>query len=449
MHFISDLHLHSKYSRAVSKNMELEQMVKWAHKKGIDLITVADWTHPLWFKEMRSKLTEAQEGMYILNESLNDDDPLKYKELRFILSVEISSIYSQGGQTRRIHNLVFASSFEVAEKINAQLLKRGANLSADGRPIIGLSAKDLLTLILEIDEKSFLIPCHIWTPWFSVFGSKSGFNSLKECFGELADKIFAVETGLSSDPFMNWQIEELDNRSIVSFSDSHSLIKLGREATVFDFNKDLNEVSFLDIKKALMRQNGGGKIAYTIEFYPEEGKYHYTGHRNCQVVYGPKDSLENGTICPVCKRPLTVGVVERVNELASRQEFKMTEKENNRSLKWIIDPKGNHPPFVSLVPLIEIVAESLNVLVGSQRVMELYDKLCYNFGSEFNVLLKENIDDIEKFAGERVAEAIQKVRKRDISISPGYDGVFGKVKIWDQDKVEGDDNSMSQTAFDF
>src|SRR5581483_720894 len=323
MHFIADLHLHSKYSRAVSQNMILPEMVKWAHKKGIDLLTVADWTHPLWFKEIEKQLEEAENGVYKLKESFLSNDPLKDNALRFILSTEISSIYSQGGKTRRIHSLVFAPSLASAKAINEELQKRGANLMADGRPIIGLSAKDLLTLILEVDENSFLIPCHIWTPWFSVFGSKSGFDSLEECFEELTPYIYGIETGLSSDPFMNWTVPELTNRSILSFSDSHSLIKMGREATVFDFPKSLNDVSFLDIKGAIMRKAEIGKIAYTIEFYPEEGKYHFTGHRNCKVVYTPSNTKEKGIICPVCKRPLTVGVIERVNQLDQKSDLKL------------------------------------------------------------------------------------------------------------------------------
>ncbi len=448
MHFVADFHLHSKYSRAVSKNMILPEMVKWAHKKGIDALTVADWTHPLWFKEIKNQLQEASAGMYALKDAFALDDPLKDKGLRFIFSTEISSIYSQGGKTRRIHNLVFASSMEVAEKINIELVKRGANLGSDGRPIIGLSARDLLSLVLEVDEHSFIIPCHVWTPWFSVYGSKSGFDSLDECFGDLSKYIYGIETGLSSDPSMNWEIPELSNRSILSFSDSHSLIKMGREATVFDFTKNLKDVAFSDIKSAIMRKKEVGKIAYTIEFYPEEGKYHYTGHRNCKVMYTPEDTKKNGTICPVCKRGLTVGVMERVNDLSVKRNPNIIEKPNDKSLTWIMDPTGKHPPYVNLVPLIEIVAESMHVQVGSQRVQDLYDTLCLTFGSELNVLLKTDINEVKRIGGEKLSEALFKVRCRDIAISPGFDGEFGKVKIWNENKDQKE-TVKSQIGFNF
>src|SRR3990167_6595760 len=307
MEIIADLHLHSKYSRAVSRDMVLPIMTQFAKKKGLNLLTTGDWTHPLWFREIKNDLKETEQGIFSLKESKDKNDP------RFILSVEVSSIYSQGGKVRRIHSLLFAPNIETAEKMGQALVKRGANISSDGRPIVGLTPRNLLEMLMEIDERCFLIPCHAWTPWFSLYGSMSGFDSIEECFGDYSKYIFGVETGLSSDPSMNWRIKELENRSILSFSDSHSPMKMGRELTVFELQK----LTFDNIKKAIMQNSKSDKIAYTTEFYPEEGKYHYTGHRNCKIVYSPKDTKEKGKICPVCHKNLTVGVMERVEALAN------------------------------------------------------------------------------------------------------------------------------------
>ena len=424
MQYVCDFHLHSKYSRAVSQNMILSEMEKWAVKKGIDLLSAADFTHPLWFRELKVQLVQDGEGIYKLKSSNS--------KIRFILSTEISSIYSQGGKTRRIHNLVFMPSLESVEKFNSELLKRGANLSADGRPIIGLPSRNLLELVLSTDPNAFLIPCHAWTPWFSLYGSNSGFDSVEECFQDLSSEIFGIETGLSSDPEMNWRIKELDNRSILSFSDAHSAIKMAREATVFDLPK----LSFPNIKDAI-KKAGDSKISYTIEFYPEEGKYHYTGHRNCKVTQTPQQTKQNGVICPVCKRPLTVGVMERVEKLASAPtNLKTTLDEFG--VTWVEDPTGLHPSYVKLVPLVEIISESVQVMPGSLKVLNLFDEMVNKFGSELAVLLKTSITDIEKLFGERIAQGIDKVRKQDISVSPGFDGEFGKVKIWDEsDKQQG------------
>ncbi len=286
MNFVADLHLHSKYSRAVSQNMVLTEMAKWAAKKGINLLTVSDFTHPLWARAIKAELTEAGEGVY----KLTVNNSQLTSNVRFILSTEIASIYKQGEKLRRIHNLVFAPSIEIVEKINKELRARACNLSSDGRPIIGLSSKDLLELALNIDKGIILIPCHAWTPHFGIYGSASGFDSIKESFEDLSNYIYGIETGISSDPWMNWQIQELDNRSILSFSDAHSLPKMGREATVFSIEKNLDTLAYTDIGKAIVSQmkmedrkckmENSARVAYTIEFYPEEGKYHYAGHRN-------------------------------------------------------------------------------------------------------------------------------------------------------------------------
>ena len=410
--------------------MILPEMEKFALKKGIDVLTASDFTHPLWFRELKAQLVEDTEGIYSLKSNIKDQK----SKIKFVLSTEISSIYSQGGKTRRVHNLVFAPNLATVEKINTELIKRGCNLSADGRPIIGLSSRNLLDLVLSIDPKAFLIPCHAWTPWFSLYGSFSGFDSIDECFQDLSKEIYGVETGLSSDPEMNWRIKELDNRSILSFSDAHSAIKMGREATVFE----LENLSFLNIKNAI-KKNGNGKIAYTVEFYPEEGKYHYTGHRNCKITQTPEQTKKNGVICPVCKRGLTVGVMERVEKLASVPTNIKTSVDE-LGVTWVEDPRKLHPKYVKLVPLIEIIAESVGVMPGSMKVLAKYEEMVASLGSELNVLIKTPISDIEKQFGEKVAQGIDKVRRQDIYVNPGFDGEYGKVKIWD-----GKEENQSQT----
>lgn len=379
----------------------------------------------------------------------------KYKKVesendpKFVLSVEISSIYSQGGKVRRVHNLVFVPSLASAEKINKELIKRGANLSSDGRPIIGLSSRNLLELVLEQDSESLFVPCHAWTPWFSLYGSKSGFDSIEECFGDYSKHIYAVETGLSSDPFMNWKIPELSNRSILSFSDSHSAMRMGREATVLRSKKS-KEITYKDMVSAIKREKKEFDISYTIEFYPEEGKYHYTGHRNCNIIQTPDETRKNGDICTVCKRPLTVGVMHRVEELAKVDILEHT-KMNPTGIKWILDPKRQHPPFVKLVQLIQIIAEAEKSTVSSQKSINIYNVLCETFGSELNVLLRTDRKEIESVVGEKISEGIMKVRGGDISINPGYDGEYGVVSIWPKDNIETKTEvpDQSQLGIDF
>jgi len=428
--------------------MNLYNMALWGTKKGLDILSTGDWTHPLWRREIKQELVEDTEGIFKFR---ND----KNFKTRFILSVEISSIYSQGGAVRRIHNLVFSPSIAVCEKIAAGLIKRGCNLSSDGRPIIGLSSIQLMELIYSVDKNVLLVPCHAWTPWFALYGSNSGFDSIDECFGEYANKIYGVETGLSSDPYMNWQIPELENRSLISTSDAHSMAKMGREATVFITKKDdaKFKITYQDITDAIKQEAKGKlRIAYTIEFYPEEGKYHFTGHRNCNFVQNPKETRDNGDICPVCHRPLTVGVMHRVEELAKLQKFPgEVAKLNSNGVKWIIDPTKKHPPFVKLVPLNEIIAESLFSTVSGQKVKTLFDQLCHKFGSEVNVLLKVSKEEIAREAGARVAEGVNKVRRGDIAILPGFDGQYGIVKIWGEGKpvTKKEEKTESQLGIDF
>jgi len=411
MKVYADLHVHSKYSRATSPQMDLEGLERGAKLKGIDLIGTGDFTHPLWFQELKNKLEE-QDGCFVLKDSLE-------RKIKFVLSAEISCIYTKGGKGRRIHLVVLAPSIADVEKISKRITAQGGNLMSDGRPILGMDAEVLEKLILEESPNALIIPAHIWTPWFSLFGANSGFNSLKDCFGEISDKIYAVETGLSSDPAMNWRIPELDNVSIVSFSDSHSLPKLGRECTVLE----LKDLSFEFLSEALKstrnkKQETGNKILYTVEFYPEEGKYHWTGHRNCNISVEEKEAERINYTCPKCKKRLTVGVMNRVRELAGRgEDFK----------------PENRPTFKSLVPLEEIVAEAMGQKVGTGKVRNEYLKIISAFGSEFKVLEDAEIAEIEKLNA-KVADGVEKVRKGNIVIQPGYDGVYGVVKIWGEDE---------------
>ncbi len=442
MHFVADLHLHSKYSRAVSQQMILPEMAKWAAKKGIHLLSTSDWTHPLWFREIKNQLEETSEGIYKLKVQ---SEKLKVDNVRFILTTEIANIYKQGEKLRRIHNLLFIPSLDIADKINQVLIRRGCNLSSDGRPIIGLTSHDLLELVLEIDKRIILIPCHAWTPHFGIYGSASGFESLEECFRELSRYIYGIETGISSDPLMNWQISELENRSILSFSDAHSSPKMAREATVFSIDKSLDTLNYSDIGKAIVapmkmedgrwKMENSPRVAYTIEFYPEEGKYHYSGHRLCGIKKSPISIKKDGNICPSCKRLLTEGVMFRVQQLShDKADFEIRDSEvDGLGVKWIKDPKGIHPKYVKLVPLIEIIAESLESLPNSEKVKAKFDEMCTKLGSEIQILLKSEISDIEKLFGRKIAEGVLKVRRGDIEIDPGFDGEYGKVRIWKEE----------------
>jgi len=477
MKIIADLHLHSKYSRAVSSQMEPQTMALWAGKKGIDLLATGDWTHPLWLKELESQLEEVGEGIY----KLKSEDQRLASSVQFILSTEISSIYSQGGKGRRIHNLVMAPCFKTVYKINDELKRRGCNLMSDGRPIIGLSSIQLAELVWSIDESCLIIPAHVWTPWFSMFGSKSGFDSMKECWGKYADRIYAIETGLSSDPAMNWRIKDFDNRTIVSFGDAHSPAKLGREATVLE----LGELNFSNIvdslrstskhaevgherfsshsaqgEKSNAKQNSQrrpsgkrdienfvisprvNKIAYTVEFYPEEGKYHYSGHRNCKVRQSPEETKKKGAICPVCGRPLTLGVMHRVQQLAGREIKKQKSKIKNGLKYYYNSEDKKRPPYIMLVPLMEILAESFSIGVQSQKAKNEYENLIKNLGSEIDILTKIKLGEIESLAGARLAEGIKKARLGDIIVEPGFDGVFGTVKIWKDEEKQSEDGAI-------
>jgi uncharacterized protein (TIGR00375 family) len=400
MKFIADFHIHSKYSRATSKTTDLENIDKWAKIKGVKVITCGDFTHPRWIKEIKESLKPAEPGLFQLRDS----------ETRFILTTEISCIYSKGGKVRKIHAVVFAPSIEVAEKINEKLNEIG-NLHSDGRPILGLDVKELLRIVMDISPDCMLMPAHCLTPWFGLFGSKSGFDSIEECFEELSPFIYAVETGLSADPGMIWRIPDGRKVALLSNSDAHSPEKIGREANVFDA-----ELSYFAILEAI-KSRDPKKFLETIEFFPEEGKYHYDGHIDCKMYLSPKESEEYGELCPVCGRKLTVGVLNRVQKLADKEEGFVPE---------------NAIPFRRIIPLKEIVAEAMSRGTVSKGVNNEYHNLVENLGSEFDILLNIPIEKIKEVSGERIAEGIKRTREGKVNIRPGYDGEFGKISIFSE-----------------
>ncbi len=420
MRAVFDLEIHSKYARAVSKDMIPANIALWSAKKGIDVVASGDFTHPGWFGELKAALLPAEPGLFKLKEPASPEAG----RTRFLLSGEISCIYSKGGKIRRVHHLIYAPSFEIAEKINNKLNWIG-NLKADGRPMLGLDSKKLLQILLEASPEAHLIPAHAWTPWFGIFGSKSGFDSLEECFEELTPEVFAIETGLSSDPPMNWRIPFLDEKAIVSGSDAHSLPKLGREATVVE----VSELSYANIFDAIESRDPQ-KLLFTIEFFPEEGKYHYDGHCDAGHSQSPGESKKAGGKCKTCGKPITVGVMARVEELAA--------KDRPESYS-----AGNRALFKKLVPLSEIIREALGVSGETKGVKKIYEDLLNSIGAEFKVLLEAPREEIAKAAGTRVAEGIMRVRAGRISIGPGYDGEFGKIKIFeDGEKIEEPQNSL-------
>ncbi len=426
MKLIVDLHLHSHYSRATSHNMDLFSLYSWGKLKGINIIGSGDFTHPLWLAELKEKLEPAENGLFKLKKKFSDSldralpKSVRDSVLRFVLTVEISNIYKRGGKVRKVHNVVISSEFKSVDRLNARLSKIG-NLKSDGRPILGLDSEELLKITLDSGPGNFFIPAHIWTPWFSMFGSKSGFDSVEEAFGESSKYIYAVETGLSSDPYMNWRVKDLDGLTLVSNSDAHSPKKLGREANVIDCEIDYDQI--MDAIKS-----GDERFVGTIEFYPEEGKYHYDGHRTCNICMSPEEALKNNNICPKCGEPLVLGVMHRVNDLSDRSSGYKPKK--HKSVEYI-------------VPLDNIIAETLGIFsVNAKSVTGVYNELCALLGSEFSILRDVNLADIEKAGGVRLREAIENMRSGNLKIEPGYDGVFGVVKVF-----EGK-NSSNQLTFD-
>jgi len=397
---IADLHIHSRYSRATSKEMMIPKIAEYAKLKGIGLVASSDFTHPEWLKELKNHLKEAGNGIF------------EHGGVKFILNVEVNNIYTKKGKLRRLHNLIFAPDFATVEKVNNYLTKYG-KLASDGRPILSLDTLVMFKALLDISPDIFLIPAHIWTPWFSLFGSNSGFDSIDECFEDMEDAIVAMETGLSSDPAMNWRLSVLDKYTLVSNSDAHSPSRLGREVNVF--KEDLDYFQLRDV----LKQKDKNRFLYTIEFFPEEGKYHYDGHRKCDVRLSPKEARFNNNLCPVCSRSLTIGVLHRVESLSDRDEG------------FVPD---NSIPYKKMIPLEEIIAEAKGCGRDTVGVKNEYRRLCGIFGNEFEILLNAPIDELKNNADERIALAINRVRRGDLIINPGYDGEFGTVRIFEEEK---------------
>ncbi|MBI4115258.1 MAG: DNA helicase UvrD [Candidatus Omnitrophica bacterium] len=403
MKIIADFHIHSKYSRATSREMEVETLALWAEKKGIDLLGTGDFTHPQYFAELQGKLEPLGNGLFKLRAGSSP--------VRFILTVEVSNIFSVKGVTKRIHAVIFAPSFDVAEKINSQLSRVG-KLASDGRPIFGLHVKDIVKIALDASSDCLVVPAHAWTPWFSLYGANSGFDSMEECFEEQAKNIYAIETGLSSDPAMNWRLSTLDKITLLSNSDSHSPSRIGREANVFD-----SEMNYFEIVKAI-REKDRKKTLYTIEFFPEEGKYHFDGHRLCNTVLAPQESRKLDKRCPQCGKKLTIGVLHRVDDLADREEGFV--------------PK-DAIPFKNMIPLDEIIADAMGQNVGTKGVDQEYEKMIKRIGPELSILFDRSAEELAKGALPQVVEGIMRVREGQVEILPGYDGVYGKIKIFKEE----------------
>lgn len=416
--FIADLHIHSKYSRATARNLDLENIYIWAQLKGITVVGTGDFTHPEWFAEIGEKLEPAEPGLYRLKNDIARvcDEAIPSicrAPVRFILSCEISNIYKKKDRTRKNHNLVFFPELQHVRQFNARLDAIG-NVKSDGRPILGLDARDLLEIVLETSDDGYLVPAHIWTPWFSMLGSKSGFDSIQACFDDLSEYIFAAETGLSSDPAMNWRVADLDGITLISNSDAHSPAKLGREANLFNTRLD-----YFSMRSAMQRGDRQ-QFAGTFEFYPEEGKYHVDGHRKCGVRFSPGETRSHQGICPVCQKPLTLGVLHRIENLATR-------------------PEGVRPdravPFFRLIPLDNLLAEIFKVGPQSKKVKHTYRALVDKLGSEFQILHYLDRETIESSQIPLLGEAIERMRDNRVSFSPGYDGVFGSVNLFtDQER---------------
>jgi uncharacterized protein (TIGR00375 family) len=408
MRFIADLHIHSRYSMACSKDLTPENIWRWGQLKGVKVIGTGDFTHPEWLRELERKLEPAGNGLLKLKKEFETEDvPDSCRdEVYFALSAEISCIYRKGGRTRKIHSVIVVPDIRDAARLNGVLEKIG-NLRANGRPVLGLDAEELLRIVLENCSSPLFFPAHAWTPHFSVFGAASGFDSLEECFGELTPHIYAIETGLSSNPPMNRRLSSLDRITLLSGSDAHSAAKIGREATLFEC-----EPSYGGIIDAISTGKG---LAGTIEFFPEEGKYYFDGHRACGVTLSPKESTGLHDLCPVCGKRLTMGVLHRIESLADREEVYVA---------------AGFPPFYSLAPLAEIIAGTLKVGANSKRVSRAYMKAIEMLGNEFHILMDAPIGEIARACPPLVGEAVARVRAGDVDITPGFDGEFGKLRIF-------------------
>lgn len=418
MKFIADIHIHSHFSIATSKNLTPEHLDYWAQLKGVDVVGTGDCAHPGWLEELKEKLKPAGNGLYRLKEKYKLKSPHVYlpkrcrRDVYFILTGEISSIYKKTGKVRKVHNVCVLPDFDSVDKLQLKLSKLG-NIKSDGRPILGIDAKEILRMTLETSDMSYVIPAHIWTPWFSVLGAKSGFDNIEECYEDLTPHIFAVETGLSSDPPMNWACSFLDSFSLVSNSDAHSPEKLGREANLFN-----TEVSYSGIYKALKHKKG---FLGTIEFFPQEGKYHYDGHRKCNTCWDPVRTINHGGVCPVCSKPVTKGVMYRVAELADRAN--------------IFESK-NRKDFYSITSLISLIAEIEKTEPTSKKARKQYFELLDKVGPDFYTLLFAKPDEVRKKAGSLLATGIERMRNRQVNIQEGYDGEFGRITVFDKSEIE-------------
>ena len=410
MKMIADLHIHSRFSMATSKEGTPENLDFWARKKGISLIGTGDFTHPVWREELKERLVSEGNGLYRLRDAYVKEESRKFpgEGTRFVVSGEISSIYKKNGKTRKVHNVILLPSLEAADAM-AQRLEKIGNIHSDGRPILGLDSHDLLEMMLDVCPEGILIPAHIWTPHFSVLGAKSGFDSVEECFEELAPYIHALETGLSSDPAMNWRISKLDRYQLVSNSDAHSPSKLGREANLLDI-----DCSYEGLYRAI--QTGEG-LEGTVEFFPEEGKYHFDGHRKCGVSLSPVEAERLGGICPVCGKKLTMGVDHRVEQLPDRAEGFV---------------KKDGKKYESLAPLPEVISACMGYSTASKKVQGCFEQMIQTLGTEFDILRNVPSEDIKSCAGERIAEGIENVRTGNVKRIPGYDGEYGKIELFDE-----------------
>ncbi len=446
--FYADLHIHSKYSRATSRDCDLEHMAMWARKKGVTVIGTGDFTHPQWFQEIQTKLVPAEPGLFRLRPDLEKqvdqwlDGAPSGQPVRFMLEVEISTIYKKDDKTRKVHHLIYAPDLDKAQRINQQLARIG-NIASDGRPILGLDSRNLLEITLEAGSGCYLIPAHIWTPWFAVLGSKSGFDSIDHCYGDLTHEIFALETGLSSDPAMNWRLSSLDRYTLVSNSDAHSPPKIGREACVFD-----TELSYFAMRQAL--ETGQGYQG-TVEFFPEEGKYHLDGHRKCGVCLSPGETRQHNGLCPACGKPMTLGVMHRVEALADRPPPEDLSTATGTPVGQTAphDPEAKPtalPPraaaYRSFVPLNELLSEIEGVGPKSKRVQHRYEQIVSKLGSELFILEHAPLDEVQRVSSSLVAEALARMRAGRVIRQSGYDGEYGVIRLFEKHELE-DRNSVS------
>lgn len=413
MRIVADIHNHSRFSRACSPQLTIPNLDEWAQKKGVNLITVADFTHPVWIKECEENLVEDGDSGFYFYKKGN-------KKTRLMYTTELSFIYKRHDKTRRVHNIVLAPNLQAVKKLNKALEDKGFNLKSDGRPILGMSCRDFLEFAKEIDERIEVIPAHVWTPWFAVFGSKSGYDSIEECYGDMSEYIFALETGLSSDPLMNYMVSALDRYILISNSDSHSLKNIARECNVFEMDEE--HITYDEFIR-ILKEKDISKFLYTVEFFPEEGRYHYDGHRDCRVVLSPPESKKQKNLCPKCKKTLTLGVEHRVTELADRE------------LGYVVPDR---PAFKKIVELDKVVAESLGIKSRtSKKVMQQYDKLISDYGSELHILLDQDLKVMKSDGvGELLVEGLARNREGKLHINPGYDGEYGQVNIFSEEEVK-------------